>query len=202
MTVEQFLLFHQNSPYYLLYVLALNTGMRLGEITGLQWDMVDLERRVIRVARTYSNREKRLKETTKGKRPRSVPVDETLHQLLVECHAQSTAVWVITQPNGNRLCSNSFTYQYFRKFCRDAGVKEIRFHDLRHTFASHYMMNGGNLYELQQWLGHRSIDMTNRYAHLSPAYLQGTAGMVEFGKKPQTADNIVALAAYKKARSL
>ena len=54
-----------------------------------------------------------------------------------------------------------------------AGLEGFRFHDLRHTFASHYMMRGGNLYELKDILGHSDIKMTIRYAHLSPHHLRG-----------------------------
>jgi integrase len=50
-----------------------------------------------------------------------------------------------------------------------AGIEGFRFHDLRHTFASHYMMRGGQLYDLKEILGHSDIEMTARYAHLSPA---------------------------------
>ncbi len=59
----------------------------------------------------------------------------------------------------------------FGKLLRDAGIKGFRFHDLRHTFASHYMMGGGNLYTLAKLLGHRDIKMTQRYADLAPDYI-------------------------------
>ncbi len=52
----------------------------------------------------------------------------------------------------------------------------IRFHDLRHTFASHWMMNGGDLFRLQKILGHRSAQMTQRYAHLAPEAFAGDYG--------------------------
>jgi len=53
-----------------------------------------------------------------------------------------------------------------------AGIKGFRFHDLRHTFASHYMMRAGQLYDLKETLGHSDVKMTARYAHLSPAHLR------------------------------
>lgn len=52
----------------------------------------------------------------------------------------------------------------------------IRFHDLRHTFASHWVMNGGDLFKLQRVLGHQSAQMTSRYAHLSPAAFSSDRG--------------------------
>jgi site-specific recombinase XerD len=59
----------------------------------------------------------------------------------------------------------------FGRLLRDAGIKGFRFHDLRHTFASQYMMGGGNLYTLAKLLGHRDIKMTQRYADLAPDYI-------------------------------
>lgn len=54
---------------------------------------------------------------------------------------------------------------------RDAGISSCRFHDLRHTCASHYVMSGGNLYTLSKLLGHSGLKMTKRYAQLDPAYI-------------------------------
>jgi integrase len=57
-----------------------------------------------------------------------------------------------------------------------AGIEEFRFHNLRHTFASWYMMNGGDLYELAKILGHSNIKMTERYAKLAKSYIARTGG--------------------------
>lgn len=65
-------------------------------------------------------------------------------------------------------------YRQFGVAQTEAGIKnKIRFHDLRHTFASNYMMAGGNVFDLQKLLGHTKIEMTMIYAHLSPNHLQG-----------------------------
>ena len=60
---------------------------------------------------------------------------------------------------------------------------KICFHDLRHCFASHFMMNGGNLYDLQKVLGHTKTEMTQIYAHLSPEHLSGVTRIINFGNK-------------------
>ena len=66
-------------------------------------------------------------------------------------------------------------YRRFGKAQRNAGVmNKIRFHDLRHSFASNYMMNGGNVFDLQKLMGHADIKMTMRYAHFTPDHLQGS----------------------------
>ena len=66
------------------------------------------------------------------------------------------------------------------RVCARAQVKAIRIHDLRHTYASHYIMNGGSLSELQALLGHSNTIMTLKYAHLAPGFLEKKAGVVSF----------------------
>ena len=56
----------------------------------------------------------------------------------------------------------------FKAALKRAGIEDFRFHDLRHTFASHWVMRGGDLFKLQKILGHSSIEITLRYAHLAP----------------------------------
>ena len=72
--------------------------------------------------------------------------------------------------------------RHFKKFLKKAGLSQhFRFHDLRHTFTSHFMMNGGNIYDLQKMLGHSSLEMTQRYAHLAPEHLVAASNVVNFG---------------------
>jgi hypothetical protein len=74
---------------------------------------------------------------------------------------------VFTNRQGGRLL---IIREGFSTACKRAGLEDLHFHDLRHTFASHWMMNGGDLYALKDILGHKSITMTQRYAHLSPEF--------------------------------
>jgi site-specific recombinase XerD len=68
---------------------------------------------------------------------------------------------------------NAHIYRRFHKAQAKAGLtNRIRFHDLRHSFASNFMMNGGNVFDLQKILGHTDIKMTMRYAHFTPDHLQ------------------------------
>lgn len=73
----------------------------------------------------------------------------------------------------------------FRTACQKAGIKDFRFHDLRHTFASHLVMNGINLKTVQHLLGHKDIRMTLRYAHLSREHLQAAVGTLDGGLRPE-----------------
>jgi integrase len=179
--VERFLSCVEEDPYFVFYVTAINTGMRLNELVGLLKSAVDLRRRVIRVQRTWCNKEKRLKDTTKGKKRRSLPISDTLLPLLREQILRSPGDFVFTNPSGERIDSVHFTQNVFRPTCRKLEIRELRFHDLRHTFASHFVMNGGDLYVLQKLLGHHSITVTEMYAHLAPDYLHEAAGVVSFG---------------------
>jgi hypothetical protein len=75
--------------------------------------------------------------------------------------------------------------------CRAAGVPYIGIHGLRHTFASHYMMRGGSIYDLKSLLGHASIETTMRYAHLSPTHLASKVSLVQF--TPDVEVNVIPL---------
>jgi site-specific recombinase XerD len=73
-------------------------------------------------------------------------------------------------------------YWYFARAQKKARLtNHYRFHDLRHTFASHFVMNGGSLYDLQKLLGHSRFEETQRYAHLSPEHLAKAVNIVCFG---------------------
>src|SRR5215469_14132736 len=84
--------------------------------------------------------------------------------------------FVFTNAAGGRL---AFLQKGFRKAMARAGLSDLHFHDLRHTFASQWMMAGGDLYVLKSILGHKSIAMTQRYAHLSPAYKKAMVERME-----------------------
>ena len=84
--------------------------------------------------------------------------------------------YVFPSPTGERLSCNQKAFRHARA---RAGLADFHFHDLRHTFASQWMMNGGDLYALRGILGHKSIAMTQRYAHLSPAYQRAMVDRME-----------------------
>jgi site-specific recombinase XerD len=76
-------------------------------------------------------------------------------------------------------------YWYFQRAQKKTGLtNRYRFHDLRHTFASHFVMNGGSLYDLQKLLGHARFEETQRYAHLTPEHLAKAVNIVSFGGTP------------------
>lgn len=181
---EQFLEANRNSLHYQIYIIALNTGMRLGEIAGLKWDRVDLNQKLISITRTRN--ELGLHETTKTNRKREIPMNDALFACLSRMEKS--------------LCGHVFTikgvpfdykhvYRSFRSDQVSAGIENtIRFHDLRHTFASNFVMNGGNVFDLQKILGHTNIEMTMKYAHYSKDHLSKAMRIVSF---QPTSDKVI-----------
>jgi integrase len=178
--VNQFLRANFRDPYYPFYLVAINTGLRRGELAGLKWDRVrsGSEKMLIEVTRALSRHG--LAERTKTAQKRVIPVNEAVRETLLKLLKAQKSDFVFTEGDGGPLEVNH-VYRRFREAQVRAGISNrIRFHDLRHTFASNFMMNGGNLYDLQKLLGHTSIKMTERYAHLAPEHLERTVGIVCF----------------------
>ena len=157
-----------------VFAIALYTGMRKGEIRGLKWDCVDLRMRQITVRRSYCDHVKALKENTKGNRIRYVPINPALRNVLIGLQNKSKGDFVVTD------FSFHHCYRRMKSLAQKSGVKRIRFHDLRHTFASHFMMAGGTIFDLQKILGHSTIAMTERYSHMSPNHLAGKTDIIDF----------------------
>lgn len=162
---------------YPAFGLALNTGMRLGEIAGLRWDCVDIERRLITVRRAWCQHENRVKEVTKTKSVRLIPINADLLDILIALRGQDHDGFVLPR------CDFKNLHRRIRSLAKGAGVKPIRFHDLRHTFASMWMMAGQSMFELQKILGHQSIQMTERYSHLAPDHLAGKTDFLSLAPK-------------------
>jgi integrase len=133
-----------------IIVCALDTGMRLGEILSLTWRNVDLSRSIIRV------------EHTKSGKPREIPISERLRTTLGRAGAHDASVFV--GPKGHAVDSVKTA---MNNALRRSGLnaRGIRFHDLRHTFATRLIEHGVDPFTVQELLGHQSITTTQRYAH-------------------------------------
>lgn len=140
----------KNPTLVKIVTVALETGMRQGEVLGLTWERVDLSRGVLRLERTKS-----------GKR-REVPMRQAVYNLLA----------ALPEPRDGRLWPARSIRTAFENAVTKAKLEDFRFHDCRHHFASWFMMRGGSLQALQKILGHATLAMTARYAHLSPDYLR------------------------------
>lgn len=183
---------HVNSFVYLVYMIALNTGMRWGEIIALRWDCIHFVGKPhIVVKWSYCIKSRQMRETTKGHKIRYVGINEALLQALKEAAATRSpdSEFVFHTAVGTILYISNFYQRHYLKDVEEAKVPKIRFHDLRHTFASLFMMENGNLYDLRNILGHSDIKMTMRYAHLAKEHILSKAGVIVIGRR----DNIVSV---------
>jgi integrase len=136
-----------------LVVLALNTGMRRGELLGLEWSRVDFDQRAIRIINAKSNAGNRV-----------IPMNTTVHMLLSDLAKKtiSPLVFPSNRKPGEKLLDLK---KGFKKVVQLAGIPHIRFHDMRHTFATRLVRAGVDIISAQHLLGHSKITMTARYAH-------------------------------------
>jgi integrase len=160
--------------YYPFFLAALRTGMRQGELFALRWSSVDLEARQITV------READYRGTvssTKGNRVRSVAMTPELVAALRPLRGLPGAL-VFTRPNGRPLTCNVVKHPHNR--ARMAiGRPGLRFHDLRHSYASQLVAAGVHLQAVKALLGHTEIKTTERYAHLGDQVLTEAVGRLD-----------------------
>jgi len=167
----------ESRRFYAFAILALNTGARISEILALQNQDVDLNHRRIFIGKIKEAATGQVHRRTKGGIDRWLGINDEVFAVLQE-HRRSTRFnkpgdFVVATDDGNSSCARSIRGIH-KRVCKRAGVKVIRIHDLRHTFASHYVMNGGSLNDLQALLGHSSPTMTQRYAHFAPGRLENS----------------------------
>ncbi|HEX7318877.1 MAG TPA: site-specific integrase [bacterium] len=149
-----------------MVIMALNTGMRRGEILNLKWGDVDLRNRVIVCRRTKNN------ET------RMIPVNDVLYAEIRAMGPQMAEQYVFCNEDGKPFTT---IQTGFEAAMRRAGIKDFRFHDLRHVFGSRLVMAGVDIRSVQELLGHKDIKMTMRYSHLSNAHLREAVKRLENG---------------------
>jgi site-specific recombinase XerD len=150
----------------LLLALMAYGGLRRSELLGLEWDDVDLSRRLLRIRKA------------KGGRHRTIPIHPALAPLFAEYYA--TRVPLIEQAlfvgvQGGRLHPTQLG-QVFRHYVDAAGVNErkrVTPHTLRHVFASELLHAGANLRQIQELLGHKHLDSTQRYTRVNAHELRG-----------------------------
>lgn len=139
-----------------IVIMAMNTGMRKGEILSLKWDNVDLKHGFI------------LLDITKNGERREIPINGTLRDTLEGMMRRLDIPYVFfREKTGDRFGN---LQRSFNTACRRSGIKDFHFHDLRHTFASQLVMAGIDITTIKELLGHKTLTMTLRYAHLAPSH--------------------------------
>lgn len=149
-----------------IVIVALNTGMRRGEILNLRWTDIDMKNRTITIKKSKNNE------------LRTIPINDTLYRTLKEIGPQLNNQYLFSNEDGKHFVTIKTG---FRGALKRAGIKDFRFHDLRHTFASRLVMAGVDIRTVQELMGHKDIRMTMRYSHLSDAHLKEALKRLEVG---------------------
>jgi integrase len=152
---------------------ALRTGMRHGELAGLQWPSIDWQNRTITVRHSRCARTGKL-ESPKSNRERHIPMDIDVYETLFK-RKQSTGFVFL---DSGRSFAPKRLLGEFQEVRYKAGLRHLGWHTLRHTFASHLAMRGAPLHVVQKLLGHSTIATTMRYAHVAPSALRTAIEML------------------------
>lgn len=152
-----------NPEWYAMIYLALRTGLRYGELCELRWHDLDLNNGKMRVCRSYYRGHV---TSPKSNKERTLPLSKKTVAFLKQ-HRHLKGELVFCKDDGGRHIHRRADVA-LKRCCKKAGLRPISWHVLRHSFASHLVMKGIHLKVVQEFLGHYSIAMTERYSHLSP----------------------------------
>lgn len=177
-----------------MILVGLRTGLRVGELRGMQWGDVDLTRRIVQVRRTDPGRRHMDATSPKGKRERTVPLTNEAHAALSTLRppqVKATAfVWpALLKRQGEirlRARSEKGCFHAIDRTAKKAGLVGVGWHTLRHTYASHLVMRGIPLRTIQSWLGHASITETEKYSHLAPDFGYAAANALDYPLAPES----------------
>ena len=161
----------------------LMTGLRRGEICGLQWNDFDEDTGTLKVCRTLHSQRKgeyTVGETKTGKGMRTILLPKTVADILRRRKADTISQWIFPDPvKPEDPVNPGSAYLHMKTLLRRTGLPSIRFHDLRHSCASLMVMNGVSMKQVQEWLGHSTFSTTaDIYAHLDYKSKQGSAGVI------------------------
>ena len=138
---------------------AVHTGLRKGEILGLTWKDIDVNRKLIYIRRSGKD-----SYSTKSNKNRVVPMNDIVRGVFLS---------ILKQPNSEYTFNNDHR-NTFLAAVKAAKIVDFKFHDLRHTFASYLVMAGVPLNTIRELLGHSTINMVLRYSHLAPDHKFGS----------------------------
>lgn len=171
--VKKILSYLKNNKYELIFKMALYTGMRQGELLALTWDDIDLKNKVIHVFKTFkrvyefeNETTKKLVnkiQTTKSKNSiRDIPISNELYILL---NKQENKKGYVFKDDVGEILSAKVVYYEWLKILDCCNIKHIKFHALRHTFASNLLENNVDIKTVSDLLGHSDIKITQIYLH-------------------------------------
>ncbi len=150
-----------------MVLISLNTGVRQGELFAMQWEFVDLERRNLTVLASHS----------KGSRTRNIPLNAEACSVFAAIKPTDAKGLVFASPITDDEFDNVNTA--WENLIKVAEIPDLRWHDLRHDFASQLVMKGVSLYVVQQLMGHSTAKQTQRYARLAPSHLSDAVRLLD-----------------------
>lgn len=149
-----------------MVLLSLNTGMRQGELFSLAWESVDLSLKTITVLASHS----------KGNNTRMIPLNAEALAVLTTIKPDPAKGLVFKSPVTGGRFNN--VKKAWAEITKAAGIPDLRWHDLRHDFASQLVMKGAPLFTVQKLMGHANSRMTQRYAKLAPSTLADAVNLL------------------------
>ena len=166
------LLLEKAGKYEPFFMVLLHTGLRGSDAGNLRWSDIDLDRSLIRVV------------TEKTSQGIAIPMNDTLHSYLLDYGTETPKLF----PDLDTDHKRDKVRIYIQKILRNAGYdwRGVGCHAFRHTFASHLVINGASIYDVQKLLGHKSIIMTQIYAHLSENATRRAVDLIDFNPKNVT----------------
>jgi integrase len=183
----------QHPKYKTLFMLAIFSGARQGELLGLKWSDVDWKNNQIHIQRTFNHYSWYDTKTEASNRKIDIgpATMRALKKWRLPCPPCELDL-IFPNEAGNPLKQNNMCHRYFKPALKKAGLGKVRFHDLRHTYASLLIEQGENIKYIQTQLGHSSPTMTlNVYAHLMRPYNQESAQRLENSVFAPTGHNLV-----------
>jgi integrase len=176
-------------PHYLpVFILSLHTGMRASEQLGVRWSDVELQGRMLTLWKT------------KPGKTRHIPLNSVALEQFLALQAKAKPGFIFRNTDGNRLRA---TRDWFEPAVAKAGLTDYTWHCNRHTFASRLVMAGVDIRTVAQLMGHSTIQMTMRYAHLAPehnaAAVERLVGFTTPGRA-EASDKLVTKSVTSKSR--
>ena len=198
--IQRFIIQAAYDGYYELFLLEFATGMRRGEICGLQWNDLNfstgelsIRRQVVSVNDGVMVKKPKTKNSV-----RTVIIDTALLKVLYELKEKSESEWIFASPvKADSPLNPQTVYRKTQQILERAECKKVRFHDLRHTFATMSLENGMDIKTLSNMIGHSSVATTlDIYSHITDEMLKNASRVIDrgIGKEINRPENEIEIA--------
>lgn len=160
-----------------MVLFAARTGVRFSELRALEWEDLDLTRRIVTIRRCAVGQDI---GTPKSGRIRHIPLTNDVTDVLREIRSNTPASGVsLVFPRDGKMRAYWTSFCHLQEACKRTGIERVGWHTFRHTFASQLVTRGASMKAVQDLLGHSTVNMTQRYAHLAPEALRDAISLLE-----------------------